>query len=148
MLHLITNVHYVKVLPHKHNCAEVDRIVVIFRQLSFSTVTLHTMIHSMNRARPDQNLAGCFSNQQMCMCLFLWQSSDHLQRRKENQQCAACCSEVISDCHKFWLTGDPQNANKRANKGQPYTFPPIFYLLLSHAPMHICPPHCRVELAL
>ena len=71
------------------------------------------------RARPAQNLGGCFSNQQMCMCLFLWQSRNHLQRRKENQQCAVCCSEVISDCHKFWLTGDPQNENKHANKGKP-----------------------------
>ena len=73
-----------------------------------------------NGARPEKNLAGCFSNQQMCMCLFVWQSWNHLQRRKENQQRAVCCTEVIFDCHKFWLAGDPQNENERANKGEPH----------------------------
>ena len=71
------------------------------------------------RARPDQNLASCFSNHQMCMCLFYGnQELTSKEERKINS--TVCCSEVISDCHKFWLTGDPQNENKLANKGKPY----------------------------
>ena len=32
---------------------------------------------------------------------------------------------MISDCHNFWLTSDPQNENKRADKTEPY-WPKLF----------------------
>ena len=40
-----------------------------------------------------------------------------------------CCParRWFLDCHKIWLTTDPQNENKRANQGGPYSFNATFW---------------------